>query len=190
MSNSLAVVLTLGPVTWLQAFHCTCEDLVKKGPKLSEYLGLSRTRQLNILLYTGSHGITATLEGKKNISRTIAGLYLMWRRLVWPVIGPVNYQTCLCRIKCHLIAVISQEIEMCKNPYRHRNRQRWGNFKCHKWVLKSLEVVLSVEKGRHAIRLMLGWTPWATRRKNMVVFLSSVCRYHYRTSARGTAEVL
>lgn len=32
-------------------------------------------------------------------------------------------------------------------------------------VLKPLEVVLSVAKGRHAIRTMLGWTPWATRRK-------------------------
>lgn len=32
-------------------------------------------------------------------------------------------------------------------------------------VLKPLEVILSVEKGRHVIRMMLGWTPWATRRK-------------------------
>lgn len=92
-------------------------------------------------------------------------MYLIWRRLVWPVIGPVNYQTCLCNIKCNLIAVISQEIEMYKNTYRHGNWHQWGNFKCHKWLLKPLEVILSVEKGRHAVRLMLGWTPWATRRK-------------------------
>lgn len=53
----------------LQAFHCTCERLVKKWLELSENLGLSRTRQLpvHILLYTGSHGITASLEGKNRL---------------------------------------------------------------------------------------------------------------------------
>lgn len=115
---SLAVVLTnvlTGPVTRLQAFHCTCQDLVKKGPELSENLGLSRTWQLHWVSWTHC-------KEKQIISCTIAGLHLIWRRLDWPVIGPVNYQTCLCNIKCHLKAVISQEIEMYKNPHRYGNR--------------------------------------------------------------------
>lgn len=82
---SLAVVLTsvlTGPVTRLQAFHCTCEDLVKKGPELSENLSLSRSWQLHWVSWNNC------ISGRKKqiISCTIAGLYLIWRRLVWPVI--------------------------------------------------------------------------------------------------------